>query len=519
MSDTGFGELGRLLDRSRELEAAVHRTLDGDALQLFDDSPRTLVALSAGQASLEHGTALRVTLAQPLPTASISMMRLQHEARVTRGNRQTAAGARLMAQSVVKCRHRPQRPSRTGARPWLRSAGCAGLALLGLLLAACGSLPRNPVPPQSELAAGIPGMPGIRAWAGQPSPALEADLAESFRQESEADFPRAADGTVLYPHLALSGGGANGAFGAGFLNGWTRTGQRPVFKIVTGVSTGALMAPFAFIGPEYDDALRQFYTTTRSRDIFTLGSVLWQLIAGEALADTRPLQALIERHVDAALMERVAQEHRRGRRLYVGTSNLDVPRFVVWNMGLIATSGHPQALELFRKVMLASASIPVAFPPALFDVELAPGGPTYDEMHVDGGVGARVFINGGAFRGSLLRERGGAGGAGQENIFVIHNGQLVPLPDPVARSLSAIAVRVIDASGRAAAVGDLFRIYAYAQREGAGFQWVTIPDSVNMQADEIFDPVQMQALYDLGVRMAVAGGDWSTLPPGRRLEP
>jgi hypothetical protein len=395
----------------------------------------------------------------------------------------------------------------------------ATLASMCLLLAACGSLPRKPVPPQQELVASIPGMPGIRAWAGKSSPPLEADLIESFRQESGADFPRAADGTVHYAHLALSGGGANGAFGAGFLNGWTSTGKRPVFKIVTGVSTGALMAPFAFLGPEYDAALHEFYTTTRTRDIFTFGSVLWQLLAGEALADTRPLQALIERHVERALMERIAAEHRRGRRLYVGTSDLDVPRFVVWNMGLIATSGHPQALELFRKVMLASASIPVAFPPVLFEVELATGGPLYDEMHVDGGVGARVFVNGGVFRGSVIRERGGIGGTGKEDIYVIHNGQLVPLPDPIGRSLSAIAVRVIDASGRAAAVGDLFRIYAYAQREDAAFRWVTLPEHVDMQADEIFDPRQMQTLYDLGFRMAAGGGDWNTLPPGRRLEP
>ena len=165
----------------------------------------------------------------------------------------------------------------------------------------------------------------------------------------------------------------------------------------------------------------------------------------------------------------MAEAHQRGRRLYIGTANLDAPRFVVWNMGLIASSGRPDALELFRKVMLASASIPVAFPPVFFDVELTPGGPRYDEMHVDGGVGARVFLNGGVFRGSVIRERGGQGGLGKEDIFVIHNGQLMPIPDPVPRALASIAVRVIDASGRAAAVGDLFRIYGYAQGEKAHF--------------------------------------------------
>ena len=123
-------------------------------------------------------------------------------------------------------------------------------------------LPRNPVPPELTAVASIPGMPDVRAWAGRPSAAMERDFERSFQQESPADFPRGADGVVRYPHLALSGGGSNGAFGAGFLNGWSATGSRPVFKIVTGVSTGALMAPFAFLGSQYDVALHEFYTTT-----------------------------------------------------------------------------------------------------------------------------------------------------------------------------------------------------------------------------------------------------------------
>lgn len=396
-----------------------------------------------------------------------------------------------------------------------------GLAALCLALAGCGTLPRNATPAEAALDGKIPGFPGIRAWAGHPDSPLEADLITSFRQESVKDFPPAADGTVRYPQLALSGGGANGAFGAGFLNGWSRTGTRPTFKIVTGVSTGALMAPFAFAGPDYDGALREFYTTTRSGDIFLLRStfgLLLQLMAGEALADTRPLQAMIARHVDEELLRRVAEAHRQGRRLYVGTANIDAPRFVVWNMGAIADSGRPDALELFRKVMLASASIPVAFPPVFFDVELAPGGPRYDEMHVDGGVGARVFLSRGAFRGSVIRARGGAGGRGVEEVFVIHNGQLIPMPDPIQRSLAQIAVRVIDTSGRAAALGDLFRIHAEARDQGGSFHWITIPEDVDIPAEEVFDPQQMGKLYELGYRIAVGEGRWYTKPPGSSLE-
>jgi hypothetical protein len=398
----------------------------------------------------------------------------------------------------------------------------ASMLVLGVVLAGCGTLPRNALPAVAALDGQVPGFPEVRGWAFQGSSTLEQDLVRSFAQESPQDFPVDAKGTVRYPHLALSGGGANGAFGAGFLNGWTATGTRPVFKIVTGVSTGALMAPFAFVGPPYDRALREFYTTTSSRDIFLLGStfgLLWQLMAGEALADTRPLQAMIERHVDEQLLRRVAEAHQRGRRLYVGTAYLDAPRFVVWNMGVIASSGRPDALALFRKVMLASASIPVAFPPVFFDVELTPGGPRYDEMHVDGGVGARVFLNGGVFRASVIRERGGQGGQGREDIFVIHNGQLIPPPEPVGRSLAQIAARSIDASGRTAVLGDLFRIFAYAQREEASFHWITIPPDVNMVGEETFDPVQMQQLYDLGLRMAAVREPWFTRPPGQQLAP
>ena len=293
---------------------------------------------------------------------------------------------------------------------------CAALCLAG-----CGALPRNAVPPALMGEASIPGMANVRAVAGQPSKAMTADLARSFEQESATDFPLGPDGFVHYPHLALSGGGANGAFGAGFLNGWTKSGQRPVFKIITGVSTGALTAPFAFLGPEYDDALRQFFTTTSSRNIFVMLSIVPQLLGGESLADTGPLQALIEEHVTADFLGKIAQAHAAGRRLYLGTADLDSQGFVIWNMGLIAASGHPQALNLFRAIMLASASVPVAFPPVFFEVEA--GGRRYDEMHVDGGVGARVFYTGALFSFPEVRSSVGRG-SGREDIYVIHNGQV-----------------------------------------------------------------------------------------------
>ena len=393
------------------------------------------------------------------------------------------------------------------------------LLTLAISLAGCGALLRNPVPPELTPVASIPGMPDVRAWAGRVSPAMERDFAQSFEQEPPADFPRGADGVVRYPHLALSGGGANGAFGAGFLNGWSATGSRPVFKIVTGVSTGALMAPFAFLGPQYDAALHEFYTTTTTRDIFAIGSILSILISllrGDSLADTGPLAALIARHVDAEFLRQVAAAHERGRRLYIGTVDLDSQAFVVWNMGLIAANGNAAALDLFRKVMLASASMPIVFPPVLFEVDA--GGRLYDEMHVDGAVAATVFLNVGVFRPSLIRERAGLG-AGREDIFVIHNGQLSGDPSPTPRSLRGITARVIEASGRAGVVGALFIIYAFAQREQANFHWVTIPEGVEIPGTGVFDPAKMTKLYEVGYRTALAGSVWSVDPPLLQEDP
>jgi hypothetical protein len=386
-------------------------------------------------------------------------------------------------------------------------------AVVGLA-AGCSTLPRNALPTELMGKAGIPGMPDVRAPGGRPSVAMSQDLARSFKQESPDEFPLGPDGAVHYAHLALSGGGANGAFGAGFLNGWTKTGKRPVFKIVTGVSTGALMAPFAFLGPAYDGALWEFYTTTASRDIFQVLSFIPQLLGGESFADSEPLRVLIERHVDAEFLRQIAQAHAAGRRLYVGTVDLDSQRLVVWNMGLIAASGRPDALALFRQVMLASASIPVAFPPVFFEVEA--GGLRYDEMHVDGGVATNVFYSGGVFNFPEAREGVGRGSARTE-IYIIHNGQLLPVPQSTSRSLRSIALRSFQSASKAGFVGDLFRVYSVALREQAGFNWVTMPNGVELTGDELFDPVRMRALYDLGYDKALAGATWSTVPPGLQV--
>ena len=158
---------------------------------------------------------------------------------------------------------------------------------------------------------------------------------------------------------------------------------RPSFKLVTGVSTGALTAPFAFLGPAYDEKLKQVYTTITTKDIFRLRSLLAILLRPDAIALNDPLAKLTAEIVDEKMLKDVATEHLKGRRLFISTTALDAQRPVVWNMGAISASGHPNALGLFRDIMIASAAIPVAFPPIYIKVEAY--GQRFDEMHVDGG--------------------------------------------------------------------------------------------------------------------------------------
>jgi predicted acylesterase/phospholipase RssA len=381
-----------------------------------------------------------------------------------------------------------------------------------LVLAGCAGLARNPVPLADGARATVPGMPEVRAWAGTPSPAMERDFELSFSQERPGTFVRRADGRTVYPQLALSGGGPNGAFGAGFLKGWSDSGRRPVFKIVTGVSTGAMIAPFAFLGSAYDERIKHFYTTTATSDVFSMPrSVLLQAWRGEGVADSAPLAALISADLDMALLQQIAAAHAQGRRLYIGTVDLDAQRFVIWNMGLIAQAGTAQALQLFRDVVLASASVPLAVQPVFFEVEL--GGRRYDEMHVDGAVGARVFYNGGLFRTSVVRQRALAQPT-YEDVYIVHNGQLSPQAEHTDRSLRSIAQRTLRALSLGATSGDLFRIYLQAGAEDAGFHWVTMPDGVEVRGDELFDPAKMQELFALGYKMARNGPRWETRPPG-----
>jgi hypothetical protein len=382
------------------------------------------------------------------------------------------------------------------------------------LLTACTALPRQPVPVEDLRRAQIPGMSAVRAWAGEVDPDFQADLVESVRQETPGTFPLNENGYAVYPGLAISGGGSSGAFGAGLLNGWSDAGTRPVFKVVTGISTGALIAPFAFLGSDYDEALKTVYTTTRTRDILERLNILGVLFQGEAFARTTPLKQMIETHFDEDFLAAVAAAHNKGQRLYVGTTHMDAQTLVIWNMGAIANSGHPDALELFQEVILASTSIPAAFPPVFIEVEI--DGRRYDEMHTDGGTVTQVFFYEGTV--DLAAAAREAGRIDREDyrgtLYIIRNGRLGPVPEQVRRRLPEISGRAISTMIKNAAFNDLYRIYVNTRRGGLGFRYVAIPDEFESESDEPFDPREMKLLFKLGYATGLDGGGWQDTPPG-----
>ena len=364
----------------------------------------------------------------------------------------------------------------------------------------------------------ISGMPGVRAWAGRLDPAFQADLVASIKQEPPGAFPLNDSGYPIYHGLALSGGGSNGAFGAGLLNGWTRAGTRPDFKVVTGISTGALIAPFAFLGPEYDAQLKEVYTTTRTSDILERLNIFRILFQGEAFARTTPLKQLIQTHFDADFLQAVAEVHNQGRRLYVGTTHMDAQTLVVWNMGAIANSGHPDALDLFQKVVLASSSIPAAFPPVFIEVEI--DGRRYDEMHSDGGTVTQVFF----YKGTMdLQAAALAAGHTDRRgykgtLFIIRNGRLGPEPAQIRRRLPEISGRALNTMIKYSAINNLNRLYITTGQANLGFRFAAIPNDFESQADEPFDPEEMKRLFELGYQMGLAGTAWRDTPPRYLLE-
>lgn len=318
----------------------------------------------------------------------------------------------------------------------------------------------------------------------------------------QAGTHSATDAGRAHHVLALSSGGAEGAYGAGVMKGWTESGARPEFDVVSGVSTGALIAVLAFLGPEYDDELEKFYTETRARDIFRVRGPLSLL--SDSLLDNSPLKTRIEAVVTRELLDKVAAEHKKGRRLYVATTNLDAGDLVVWDMGDVALGGRANDVQFFQKILRASAAIPALFPP----VYIKPlTGNQKRQAHVDGGLKSPVLVGDYMFPPK----------ARSPNLYVVINDFTTRLNDtnPIRASVLSIARKSIAELMRELLEETVFRGFVLSKQVGADFYLTSIPKDVEMSDQNLnFDPERNRRLFEEG-RMAGRSGveNWYRYPP------
>jgi len=390
-----------------------------------------------------------------------------------------------------------------------RYAVVLAAALPLLMMQACTSVARHhAVPHDLEVAARVVGFPDeVRYFPRDPGDIklIAQEFVDSWERE-KAYLNRQELPPTSY--LAISGGGDNGAFTAGFLNGWTQAGTRPQFKLVTGVSTGALIAPFAFLGPAYDAKLKSIYTGVSQKDIVTERNFL-SVFFKDAMADSSPLWQLLKAQVTQDMVDAIAAEYGKGRLLFLATTNLDAKRPVVWNITKIAASRQPGALELIRKIMLASASIPGTFPPVMFEV--AANGRPFEEMHVDGSATAQLFVYWG---GVLLENLAAEHDAQRERkVYVLCNARLDPEWGEVERSTLPIIFQSIRTLIEYHVIGDLYRAYDVANRDGTDFNLAYIPETFKVPHTMPFDTSYMRQLYAFGFEQAAAGYRWAKQPP------
>ncbi|MDR3531245.1 MAG: patatin-like phospholipase family protein [Rhodopila sp.] len=383
--------------------------------------------------------------------------------------------------------------------------------LIAILLALTGCSPpkRLTAVPQSETTlAQIPGIPNARYFPDTQIDLMAQETLAARNREIAALAQEGQSGPLPDTDiLAVSGGGADGAFGAGLLTGWTEAGTRPEFKLVTGVSTGALTAPFAFLGSAWDPQLTTVYTGIKPADVFEkrgFTAAIWN----DAMSDTAPLWRLISRFANQDMLTAIAREYAKGRLLLIGTTDLDARRPVIWNIGAIAASGQPHALDLFRKILLASAAIPAVFPPVLIDVEV--NGQPYQEMHVDGGAIAQMFLYPPALaHAEILRSKNPR----PIRAWLIRNSRLDPDWATVERSTMSIAQDAITTMIQTSGMNDVIRIYLTAMRDHVDYNLAYIGRDFTFEPKEDFDPVFMRALYDYGHAKARAGYPWAKRPP------
>lgn len=364
---------------------------------------------------------------------------------------------------------------------------------MSLALAGCATIEREPFNETQQTEATIPGMPGARFWADAPGAA---------RLMAPAYAGTDGDRSML----ALSGGADNGAYGAGLLGGWTKSGTRPEFAVVTGVSTGALIAPFAFLGPDQDATLEKLFTTVSAKDIYKNRFPL-AIPFTPSIANTKPLAHQIDTVMTDALIDRIAAEHARGRRLFVGTANLDAQRMVIWNMGAIAASTAPGRYALFRQVLLASSSIPAFFPPVM--IKARAQGREISEMHVDGGTTAQILT---------LPDQAIVAGQlptalGHLHLYMIVNNKLNGEFHLVKPRTVPIASQAITLNMRRSMASTVNLSYLYAREHGVDFNLSFIDKDYPRSEKGLFDTEVMRTLFAYGRKLGETGTFWAKRPP------
>jgi hypothetical protein len=393
---------------------------------------------------------------------------------------------------------------------------CLAATIVVLFLAGCSAL-RHPVPLEAQNDPSIPGFTNIRFFPLTDVEPMRQSIRQAFLTETPDNYDALADGWRRYNYLAISGGGSDGAFGAGILNGWSADGNRPAFKVVTGVSTGALIAPFAFLGPEYDPQIKEAYTTVNPGRIYVvrqLIAILWE----ESVADNKPLKELVTTYITPEVLDAIAVEHAKGRRLYVASSNMDREEPVIWDMGAIASSKDAGKLELFRSVLVASASIPAIFPPALVKVNL--DGKDYDELHCDGGVFFQSFFIGAIVDlPALIREaHPDYKGRVFQELYIIRNGSTTPARKQIPRGVRSISERAIMTLLKVSGINDLYRLFLSTEHDDVDFYFVALPVDYVRSTDEEFNEAEMNRQFALGYQLGAAGVPWRRLPPGYVLK-
>lgn len=379
------------------------------------------------------------------------------------------------------------------------------LLFAAIFMSACTTIARTPYTFDQATLANIQGFENIRFYA-------DAPLEEFEKVRFEETLPEAIGQTGRLQMLALSGGGSAGAYGAGVLVGWTEMGTRPEFNLVTGVSAGALIAPFAFLGSSEDPKLKEVFTSGIAERLLKPYSPLRGLL-GESLLDGSPLRELVASYVDEAFLTRIAAVHNSGRKLWVVTSNLDNQRSIVWDMGAIAASGRPEALALFRKVLVASSSIPAVFPAVRIPVEA--NGQTFQELHTDGGVTRQVFVVPDAF----LTAEGVVESSNQNarDIHVIINNEYDPQFSVIKPNSVPVVSRAYSTLLKATTQTTINATYAFATRNNIGFRMSYIDRYIPYKQTDPFNTQYMQELFEYG-RQKGMQGKWDERPPlGRSI--